>query len=58
MKIQHLRIPIIRLKSSLQQVPLTSVAINSGNSGDGATDPGSSPLNKEKEPLPIPDLAT
>lgn len=33
------------------QVPLTSVAINSGNSD--AADSGGSPLGKEKEPPPL-----
>ncbi|XP_053605810.1 uncharacterized protein LOC128672586 [Plodia interpunctella] len=38
--------------TAVSMVPLTSVAINSGNSGDG--EPGNSPLNKEKD-LQLPN---
>ncbi|XP_060802174.1 uncharacterized protein LOC106133088 [Amyelois transitella] len=40
--------------TAVSMVPLTSVAINSGNSGDGGTDPTNSPLNKEKD-LQLPN---
>ncbi|CAG4964603.1 unnamed protein product [Colias eurytheme] len=36
--------------TAVSMVPLTSIAINSGNSGETA--PDTSPLNKEKEPQP------
>ncbi|XP_028168225.1 uncharacterized protein LOC114358453, partial [Ostrinia furnacalis] len=36
--------------TAVSMVPLTSVAITSGNSGDGNTDPSGSPLSKDKEP--------
>ncbi|XP_072949723.1 uncharacterized protein [Epargyreus clarus] len=41
--------------TAVSMVPLTSVAINSGNSGEG---PEGSPLSKEKEPQPPPEPPT
>ncbi|KAI8420726.1 hypothetical protein MSG28_007949 [Choristoneura fumiferana] len=43
--------------TAVSMVPLTSVAINSGNSGD-ATDPGGSPQEKIKEPQSPPEPPT